>query len=134
MFEHRMRRHFWVLALLMVGGAVASARFGAAPAPDDRATLQIVVTDAETGQPISQAHLTLQFNEPGNKFKLKRARPTSFSAKTNAQGRYKFEDIPKGTVHLMVTADHHEAFGKDFEVEKDNQVLEVKLKKPQPQI
>jgi len=31
-----------------------------------------------------------------------------------------------------VTSEHHQTFSKEFEVERDNQVLEVKLKKPQP--
>jgi hypothetical protein len=33
---------------------------------------------------------------------------------------------------LVVTAERHQSFGKEIEVEEDNQVIEVKLKKPQP--
>jgi hypothetical protein len=33
---------------------------------------------------------------------------------------------------LIVTAERHQSFGQDFELEQDNQVIEVKLKKPQP--
>jgi len=100
--------------------------------PVEYTNLTVVVKDAETDQPISQARLTLQFREPGKKFKPKIAHHLSFSAKTNNQGRYRFTQIPKGPVHLIVTADRHQALGKDFDVEKDNQVLEVELKKPQP--
>ncbi len=97
-----------------------------------RTDVTVVVTDAETNQPIYQARLTLQFREPGNPLKLKRSRPLAFSAKTNSQGRYRFTQIPMGTVRLIVTAEHHQTFSKEFEVEKGNQVFEVKLKKPQP--
>ncbi len=94
--------------------------------------LTVVVTDAESGQPISQARLTLQFTQAGNAMKLKRSKTLSYSAKTNPQGRYKFPEIPMGTIRLIVTAERHQSFSKEFELEKENQVIEVKLKKPQP--
>lgn len=94
-----------------------------------RTTVSILVKDAKTDEPIQNARLTLQFRDER---KFKRDKPISYSAKTNPQGRYKFTHIPKGTVRLLVTADHHQAFGQEFEIEQDNQVIEVKLRKPQP--
>lgn len=99
---------------------------------NERTDVVVEVKDAETGRPISQAHITFQFTEPGSPLKLKRSKMISYSAKTNAQGRYKFTNIPKGTVRVMVIAQGRQTFGKEFEVEQDNQVIEVKLKKPQP--
>jgi hypothetical protein len=98
----------------------------------DRANVTVVVKDAETDQPLPNARLTLQFHEEGGLARLKRSKMIAYSAKTNPQGRYKFTRIPKGTVRLLVTADHHQSFGKEFELEKDNEVIEVKLRKPQP--
>jgi hypothetical protein len=95
----------------------------------DRTNLYVVVKDAQSGEPINQAHLTLQFGEPE---KFGRRKPIAFSAKTNAQGKCKFPDLPKGPFRLIVTADHHQTFGKDYKLEQDDQVVEVKLKKPQP--
>jgi hypothetical protein len=95
----------------------------------ERTNSSIVVKEADTGQPISNAHLTLQFQEPR---KIRAGKRLAYSAKTNAQGRYKFMDIPKVTVRLMVTAEHRQSFGKEIEVTENNQVIEVKLKKPQP--
>lgn len=95
-------------------------------------TLTVVVTDAQSGQPINQARLTLEFTEPGNPSKLKRAKKLAYSAKTNVQGRYKFPTLPMGTIRLIVTAERHQSFSKEFDLEKENQVIEVKLKKPQP--
>lgn len=97
-----------------------------------RTNVTVVVTDAESGQPISQARLTLQFTEAGNALKLKRSKGLSYSAKTNPQGRYKFPDLPMGTIRLIVTAERHQTFSKEFELERENQVIDVKLKKPQP--
>ncbi len=98
----------------------------------DRTNVIVVVEEADSGQPIANARLTLQFREPGNPAKLKRPKTYSFSAKTNPQGRYKFTGVLKGTVRLLVTADRRQSFGQEFELEQDNQVLEVKLRKPQP--
>lgn len=95
-------------------------------------SVHVLVKDAETQQPIQNARLTLQFRQPGSKLKLKRGKTISFSAKTNPQGRYRFLNIPKGTIRLMVTAERRQAFGKEFELEKDNQLFEVMLKRPQP--
>ena len=99
----------------------------ATPSSSQETSLTIVVRDADTGDPISQARLTLTFRRQGRLH-----RSISYSAKTSAQGRYQFTNIPKGTVVLLVTAERHQSLGKEIEVEEDNQVIEVKLKKPQP--
>lgn len=95
----------------------------------ERTSVTVIVKNAASDQPLANAHLTLIFKEPR---KLKRDKGLSYSAKTNPQGRYKFVHIPKGTIRLVVTAERHQSFGQDFELEQDNQVVEVKLKKPQP--
>jgi hypothetical protein len=92
----------------------------------------VQVKDSETAEPISQARLTLQFEQPGGRGRFKVPKKLAYSAKTNAQGRYKFTNINKGTIYLLVTADGHQSFGKEYELEQDDQVIEVKLKKPQP--
>jgi len=129
MFQRVWTRR-WILGL---GIASCLALFGTRdPAwADDvgRTSLTVVVKDAASDQPIANAHLTLNFREPR---KMKRDRTLSYSAKTNPQGRYRFVHIPKGTIHLLVTAERHQSFGQDLELEQDNQVFEIKLKKPQP--
>jgi hypothetical protein len=95
--------------------------------PIPEVSVIVVVKEADTGAPISQAALTLTFRQAG-----KLHRPISYNGKTSAEGRYKFPNVLKGTVRLLVTADRHQSFGKEIEVEEDNQVIEVKLKKPQP--
>jgi len=98
----------------------------------ERTGVTVFVKDAETGQPIAFARLTLQYREEGSKLKLKRAKTISLNAKTNPQGRYKFANVPKGTIRLMVVADQHQTFGQEFELEQENQLIEVKLRRPQP--
>jgi hypothetical protein len=102
------------------------------PAPQGETTLTVEVTDAESGQAINQARLTLEFTEAADPKKLKRAKKISYNAKTSMQGRYKFPAVPMGMIRLIVTAERHQAFSKEFVLEKENQVIEIKLKKPQP--
>ena len=123
---NHLRSRTWVF----VGAAILLFCVVFKPAtPDSKpeTSLTIVVKEADTGDPISQARLTLTFQQLCG-----RHRTISYGAKTNPQGRYRFTNIPKGTVHLFVTADRHQSFGKEVEVEEDNQVIEVKLKRPQP--
>jgi len=96
--------------------------------PIPELSVNVVVTEADTGEAISQARLTLTFKSG------KLHRTISYGAKTNAQGRYRFTNIPQGTIRLFVTAERHQSYGKEIELEEDNQVIEVKLKKPQPQL
>jgi hypothetical protein len=113
---------------------ITSAQNTSQPETKERpiGTLIVEVKESETGEPISQARLTLQFQEPGDVTRFRPPKKFAYSAKTNAQGRYKFTNINKGTIHLIVTMERHQSFGKEFQFDKDNQVFEVKLKKPQP--
>jgi Carboxypeptidase regulatory-like domain len=114
-----------ILLLAGLSAALASPARAA-----ERINLVVVVTDAQTGAPISQAQLTLQFHQPGRV----RHKLISYTAKTNAQGRCKFTDIPEGTLHLIVTHTGHQTFGQDFDIDASHTKLEVKLKPPHPQI
>jgi len=91
-------------------------------------SFNVTVKEAETGKVISQARLTLTFKSG------KLHRTVSYGAKTNAEGQYRFTNIPKGTIKLFVTAERHQSFGKEIDLEEDNQSIEVTLKKPQPQL
>jgi hypothetical protein len=127
--SNHLRFQTWVFvgaAILLFCRLSEPAQQPAQPQPVPEFKVTVLVKDAATGDPLSQARLTLTFRYG------KLHHSTSYGAKTNAQGRYQFTGIPKGTVHLFVTAEHHQSFGKELEVEQDNQVIEVKLKKPQP--
>jgi len=93
--------------------------------------VNVLVKDAGNDQPVAFARLTLEYREAGSKIKLKRGKTRSMSAKTNLQGRYKFVNVPKGTIRLRVIADQRQTYGQEIEVEEDNQLIEVKLRKPQ---
>jgi Carboxypeptidase regulatory-like domain len=130
-----IRRSWMRFAVLGLAGVLAGPlAVGAAqsePPPPEPITLTVVVSDSQTGSPINQARLTLTFRQP-KEGQFGRAKTFSYSAKTNSQGRYQFPYIPPGTVTLMVTDEHHQTFGKQFDVDKEHSTLDVKLKPPQP--
>ena len=131
-------RHFAVTcaatSLLLCTGLSLAARADNAKSSEETTTMVVVVKEADNGAPISQARITLQFTQPGDVGKLRKSRKLSYSAKTDSQGRCKLPEINKGPIVLIVTADGHQSYGKELQLEKDNQVFEVKLKKPQPLI
>ena len=124
--------YLWRSRTYVLAGAVALLLCGVCKPqekqPIPELSVNVLVKEADTGEAISQARLTLTFKSG------KLHRTISYGAKTNAQGRYRFTDIPKGTIRLFVTAERHQSYGKEIELEEDNQVIEVKLKKPQPQL
>jgi len=121
------RPAIWICVgiVILLSGVVYNS---AQQPPIPEFSFNVVVKEAETGEVISQARLTLQFKSG------KLHRNVTYGAKTNAQGQYTFTHIPKGTVLLIATAERHQSFGKEIELEQDNQTIEVKLKKPQPQL
>jgi hypothetical protein len=120
-----------ILTLAVLSAGVAAPR-GARAEDPELVTVNVFVKDAENDQPVQFARLTLQYYQEGSKMKLKRGKTISLSAKTNLQGRYKFVNVPKGTIRLMVIADRRQTFGQEIEIEQDSQLIEVKLRKPQP--
>ena len=127
-------------AKLLVGGWVVTSVFfcaglsRSAPAQDssnhEPTNLTVIVKEADTSEPISQARITLQFTVPSEHGG--RGKKLVYNAKSDAQGRCKLTDINKGTILLTVTATGRQAYGKELQLEKDGQVFEVRLKKPQP--
>ncbi|MGH9430046.1 MAG: carboxypeptidase-like regulatory domain-containing protein [Terriglobia bacterium] len=123
----RIRFTAWAVAAILVGlltGKPALAQSG------NGSSLIIYVREASNEHPIFQARLTLQFNKHGGR--LKKRGLIEYSAKTNPQGRYRFTDIPLGTIRLIVTATDHQTFSQEFQLTKTNQVINVKLKAPHP--
>jgi hypothetical protein len=121
-------------SLLLFASLTASAQAQSNKPSSETTSMTVIVKEADTGQPIFQAHITLQFTEPGGPSRFGKSQKIAYNAKTDSQGRYKFLGINKGTIVLTITATGHQSYGKELQLEKDNQVFEVKLKKPQPLI
>jgi hypothetical protein len=130
------RREVLGCALLIAGMMGAGPWMGsearAQESEPELVTVNVFVKDAGDDKPVAFARLTLTYREEGSAIRLKKGKSISLSAKTNLQGRYKFVNIPKGTIRLMVIADNRQTYGQEIEIDQDNQLVEVKLRKPQP--
>lgn len=115
------------LVTMLLAGVVAPPKARAA----ENTSVRILVTDAVTGKPIFQAHLTLQFTVSR---RFGRHKTYSLSAKTDMKGIYRFRNIPMGKIRLLVIAADHQTFGQEYEITQDNQLVHVQVKKPQPQM
>jgi hypothetical protein len=117
------------MGIILLGGAARNSRAQDASSDHGPTNVTVYVKEADTGEPIGQAAVTLQFIEPVS---FGHGKKHAYNSKTDAQGRCKLFEINKGPITLMVTAPHHQAYGKQLQLDHDNQVFEVKLKKPQP--
>jgi len=125
----------WVATSLLLFTSLSRSTHAQGGKPSSETTnMTVVVKETDTGQPISQARITLQFTVPGGAARFGKKKKISYDAKADTQGRCKLVGINKGAIVLTVTAPGHQSFGKELQLEKDNQVFEVKLKKPQPLI
>ena len=136
MFSSQHTRLFvaaWIASsIFLFASSIRSAPAQDAKSANHEPTNVIVnVKEADTGEPVSQAGVTLQFTEPVS---FGHGKKHTYNAKTDSQGRCKLFGINKGTIVLMVTAIRHQSYGKELQLDHDNQVFEVKLKKPQPLI
>ncbi len=124
----------WVAtSLLLIASLSRSVRGQDGQSDHEPTNMTVIVKEAATGEPISQARVTLQFTVPRG-HGLGGGKKYVYNAKTDMQGRCKLLEINKGKILLTVTAPAHQSYGKELQLDHANQVFEVRLKKPQPLI
>ncbi len=87
----------------------------------------VVVRDTD-GKPVRNAEVVLH---PVNR-KGKQAQG-EMELKTDADGKASIDGIPYGPLRVQVLAPHFQTFGDDFEINKPEMELTVKLKHPSGQ-
>ena len=119
------KKCFMALAAAIVLGLGAS---GFAWAQDDEgpmSTLLFVVVRDSDGKPVRNAEVVLH----PVKRKGKQAKG-ELELKTAADGRTKVDGIPYGPLRVQVLAPHFQTFGEDYEINKAEMEITVKLKHP----
>jgi hypothetical protein len=121
-----MKRKFsMVMAVVIVVGLgiVVLAR-----AQDDEgptSSLRFVVVRDSDGKPVRNAEVVLH----PVKRKGKQA-PGEMELKTDAEGKTNVDGIPYGPLRVQVLAPHFQTFGEDYEINKAEMEITVKLKHP----
>jgi Carboxypeptidase regulatory-like domain len=125
------RRREGQLKLTLAIGAVAVFVFtfaaGLATAQDDGPTsiVRFVVVRDSDGKPVRNAEVVLH---PVQR-KGKQAKG-EIELKTDAEGKTSVDGIPYGPLRVQVLMPHFQTFGEDYEINKAELEITVKLKHP----
>jgi len=122
---HMKRNVSMVMAVMTV---LASGMIGSARAQDDEgpmSRLRFVVVRDSDGKPVRNAEVVLH----PVKRKGKQAKG-EMELKTDAEGRTNIDGIPYGSLRVQVLAPHFQTFGEDYEINKAEMEITVKLKRP----
>jgi hypothetical protein len=115
-----------VICLVMVGLAGA----GLAVAQDDEqyGAVAFVVLRDYNGKPVKNASVIMH---PVNK--KGKQKNSGLQLKTNTDGKTSFDGIPYGPLRVQVLAQGFQTFGEDYDVNKPDTEITIKLKRPQGQ-
>jgi hypothetical protein len=123
----RMVAGTFALLLLLSTGLTAPARGQDDEGPT--ATLRFVVLRESDGKPLRNAEIVLH---PVKKKGKQSA--GEMELKTDAEGRTNVEGIPYGPIRVQVLAPRFQSFGEDYQVNKAEMEIVVKMKHPGDQV
>jgi hypothetical protein len=90
--------------------------------------LKIEVTSAADGKPVGNASVYVRFNESGGF--LHKDKLAELNFKTNQDGSAKVPEVPQGKILIQVIAKGWHTFGKWYDIETDEQTIQIKLDPP----
>jgi hypothetical protein len=102
---------------------VAGAQLNEGP----EAKLNFLVVKDDSGKPVRNAGVVMH---PVNRGKQSRG---GYELKTDADGKADFDGVPYGPLRVQVLAPGFQTFGEDYDVNKPEMLITVKLKRPQKQ-
>jgi hypothetical protein len=90
--------------------------------------LKIDVVSASDGKPVGNASVYVRYNESGGFFHKDKLAELNF--KTNQDGSAKVPEIPQGRILIQVIAKGWHTYGKWYDIDTDEQTIQVKLDPP----
>src|SRR5882672_3325160 len=92
------------------------------------AAVAFVVLRDYNGKPVKNASVIMHPVKKNGK-----QRNSGLQLKTNTDGKTSFDGIPYGSLRVQVLAQGFQTFGEDYEVNKPEMEITIKLKRPQGQ-
>ncbi len=121
-----------VLLFLLAGLTLAQSpekeKKGKKPDAPLFAKLRIEVKAGDENKAVGNASVYIRYDEPHGVFHRKKEIELNF--KTNQDGSVKVPEVPRGKVLVQVVAPGWHTFGRWYVVEKDEEIIEIKLEKP----
>ncbi|MGD0403238.1 MAG: carboxypeptidase-like regulatory domain-containing protein [Candidatus Acidiferrales bacterium] len=93
-----------------------------------RVKLKIEVVSASDGKPVGNASVYVRYNESGGF--LHKDKLAELNFKTNQDGSVKVPEIPQGRILIQVIAKGWHTYGKWYDIDTDEQTIQVKLEPP----
>jgi hypothetical protein len=124
---YRLKLYYGAMRALILSFALFVPLLGA-----DMTTLTISVKST-TGKPVEGASVIVKFVKGHSVTKLGKKIRKEWELRTNQEGLAKIPPIPQGTILVQVIAKDYQTFGKDFDVDEEQQTLDIRLNPPQPQ-
>ena len=115
-----------VICLVMFG--LAGAGLAAAQDDEQYGAVAFVVLRDYNGKPVKNASVIM--HPVSKKGKQKNS---GLQLKTNTDGKTSFDGIPYGPLRVQVLAQGFQTFGEDYDVNKPDTEITIKLKRPQGQ-
>jgi Carboxypeptidase regulatory-like domain len=109
--------------------ACTTSLIALAPKDDEQvSSTTFVVLKDDGGKPVRNAAVVLHpVGKRGKQMK------TGFELKTDSEGKTHFDGIPYGTLRVQVIAHGFQTYGGDYEINKGDQQITIRLKRPQDQ-
>jgi Carboxypeptidase regulatory-like domain len=115
-----------VTGVLLIGlGITLSA---VAQEDEQYAAVAFVVLRDYNGKPVKNASVIMHPVKKNGKQKN-----SGLQLKTNTEGKTNFDGVPYGPLRVQVLAQGFQTFGEDYEVDKPEMEITIKLKRPQGQ-
>ncbi|MBL8175092.1 MAG: hypothetical protein JNK48_10505 [Bryobacterales bacterium] len=99
---------------------------------DPMTTLRVEIKTLKD-KPIDRASVVLDFVEGRSIAKFGKKVRTHWETRTNQDGVAKLPPIPQGKVRIQVIAKGYQTFGNVYELNQDEQTVEIKMNPPQAQ-
>jgi hypothetical protein len=90
--------------------------------------LKIEVVSGSDGKPIGNASVYVRYNESGGF--LHKDKLAELNFKTNQDGSVKVPEIPQGKILIQVIAKGWHTYGKWYDIDTDEQTIQIKLDPP----
>jgi hypothetical protein len=90
--------------------------------------MRIEVVSATDGKPIGNASVYVRYNESGGF--LHKDKLAELNFKTNQDGSAKVPEVPQGKILIQVVAKGWHTYGKWYDIDTDEQTIQIKLDPP----
>jgi len=119
------QRALMVVPLLLLAATAQQAK--EAP-PDSIAVLNMLIVRDSNGKPVKNAEVVVHFLDKEGRIKAE-----GLELKTHDDGKADAPGIPFGKVRVQVIAHGYRTFGEDYDVNRPQMDITIKLQKPQDQ-